>query len=164
MDISGHSPCIIQDDENGCYIFDHLGFVMSIDQMEYIGRRLLETARGTSQEEIEEYNKKVNDRLYEAYGGDHKKEKKPRAHAYVYMFECGGRYKVGVSRDISRRISELDRRPFPVAVIAVSKATPNAYEIEQYIHDKLAHLRINGEWYEISPEGVERVKKYIEGI
>jgi hypothetical protein len=46
----------------------------------------------------------------------------------------------------------------------MSKSTTEAYDIEQYIHSRLEHLRICGEWYEISPEGAEKVKKYIERI
>lgn len=164
IDLTGRKPCLIQDNEEGCYIFDHLGYAMEVEQMEYLANRLLETAKGIEAREIEEYNKKVDDRLYEAYNIHCEKSPKQKKSACVYMLECGGRYKIGYSLDVERRVAELDKRPFPVKIMAMSKSTTEAYDIEQYIHSRLEHLRICGEWYEISPEGAEKVKKYIERI
>lgn len=167
FDLTGRKAVVIQDNEKGCYIFDHIGFAMEAEQMEQLAKRLLKTAKTKGvKNKIEEYNKARNEELFARYSVSYNSptEPKPKKAAFVYMLECGGRYKIGFSRDVERRIAELDNRPFPVNIIVVSKATTEAYEVEQYIHSKLEHLRINGEWYEISPEGVEKVKKYIERI
>lgn len=167
FNLEGRNAYVIQDDENGCYIYDHIGLAMEADQMEQLAKRLLKTAKAKdAKEQIKKYNEAREAELHDIFGGKNnsKKEPKPKKAAYVYMLECGGRYKIGFSCDVDRRAAELDNRPFPVNIIAVSKATVNAFEKEQYIHTRLEHLRINGEWYEMSPEGAERVKQYIERI
>ena len=163
--LDGLFAYVITDTDDGCFISDCHGTVMEAAQMKYLAKRLLETAKNKGGE-IAEANKRKQielDRMMNGRNSTPKEPKRKKA-AYVYMLECGGRYKIGFSCDVGRRAAELDKRPFPVNIIAVSKATENAFEEEQYIHERLEHLRINGEWYEISHDGAERVKKYIERI
>lgn len=87
---------------------------------------------------------------------------KDREQGYVYLFECGKKYKVGFSKDISRRIKDLDHRPFKVKLVAKSKPTTNALFYEQRLHKILEEYRINGEWYNLTEKQVYNLKKIIE--
>ena len=57
------------------------------------------------------------------------------------------RYKIGFSKDVERRIKQLDTRPFKLNLIAKSKLISDAYDREQEIHEYFANSRIEGEWY-----------------
>ena len=166
FDLSGRYAYVIQDTEEGCFVFNCNGFTMGTEQMRYLAERLLETAEDTAPGKLDDYNQKRKEELEKEMGGWYAvaKEPKPKRSAYVYMLECGGRYKIGMSADVNRRAAELDKRPFPVTIVAVSKATDNAYSIEQYLHEKLEQFRIGGEWYEIDPDAANKIKSYIEGI
>lgn len=84
--------------------------------------------------------------------------------SFVYIIECGGRFKIGISKDVKRRKSQLNDRPFPCNILYISKKTKYAYEIEQHIHYGLAEHRIKGEWYNLSLQTVEFLKEEINEI
>ena len=84
--------------------------------------------------------------------------------SYVYIIECGGKFKIGISKDVERRKNQLDNRPFPCQILYISKKTKYAFEIEQHIHYGLKESRINGEWYNISYEMVDFLKEEIEEV
>lgn len=168
--LDGSYAYVISDTEFGCFINNGFCEFMTPDQMFYLAKRLEETA---NDEQAKEFIKSRNEESKEEYENLQKKnhaewkgvsKQEKVTKAYIYMLECGGRYKIGFSRNVERRISELDNRPFPVTLYAKSKELNNAYELEQYIHSKLEHLRIYGEWYEISDSGAERLKNYIERL
>lgn len=164
-DFSNFTVFLINETEEGCYLSDNKGFIMESEQMLELAREMIRFAK-KHKDDIEEMNmqnlQRYNDEILRLR--EETSQPKKKSKSCVYFFECGGKYKVGVSKDVKRRIKELDRRPFPVTILAVSKPTEYAFEYECFIHEKLQHLKIDGEWYEISPQGVERVKKYIEGI
>ena len=81
---------------------------------------------------------------------------------HVYLFECGGRYKVGFSDNVERRAKQLDDRPFKLNIVAVSELLDNAYGIEQAIHEKLDKYKIYGEWYELTPDIVAKLENVIK--
>lgn len=83
---------------------------------------------------------------------------------HVYLFECGGRYKVGFSDNVERRAKQLDDRPFKLNIVAVSELLDNAYGIEQAIHEKLDKYKIYGEWYELTPDKVAQLENVIKRI
>jgi hypothetical protein len=75
----------------------------------------------------------------------------------VYLIECGGRYKVGVSENPERRVTELNDRPFPAKLITKSGPVHCAFEAEREIHEWLDSYRVNGEWFDIPEHFVESV-------
>ena len=169
FNFNGYMAYVIQDTEEGCYIFNNHGFVMEAEQMLKLAKRLRETAnaKGIKNNLVEHNRKRKIDFEKElgAYMSETKKPMpKPKEKAFVYLFECGGKYKVGYTKDVDRRVADLDHRPFPVNVIAVSKATSEALDIEQSLHTNLGKSRIGGEWYELSQAEVEKLKKCIEEI
>ena len=96
-------------------------------------------------EEIAEENQKIYEELHSKCG----EPAKPKTYmsGYIYLFECGDKYKIGVSKNVERRIKDLDNRPFKVNLIA--KVHSNiAYKVEQTIHNLLKRYKIEGEWYD----------------
>lgn len=98
---------------------------------------------------------KCNQELEQKY----KKEKpvrckptwKDNQEGYIYILECGGRYKIGHTNNIERRLKQLDTRPFKTRVV-FSAYSKWAKSLEDEYHDILTTLGywLEGEWY--SPE------------
>lgn len=84
---------------------------------------------------------------------------------YVYLFECGGRYKIGYSHNVEKRLKQLDTRPYQLNFIA-KIYSDIAYEVEQEIHKKLEPCKVANEWYEfkshITPDKFAELVKYVE--
>lgn len=83
---------------------------------------------------------------------------------YVYLLECGGKYKIGFSKDVERRINQLDTRLFKINLIAKSKYLSDAYYWEQGLHDACSDSKIDGEWYEFSVSELRWVKEAISKL
>jgi hypothetical protein len=66
---------------------------------------------------------------------------------YVYLFRCSDFYKIGYSKNVYRRLKQLDTRPFPLDCIA-AVYSERAWDIEQYIHKAFYSLRAENEWYQ----------------
>ena len=84
--------------------------------------------------------------------------------SHVYLFECGRKYKIGVSVNVERRMKDLDQRPFPVTLVASSRMIRNAYQIEQSLHEQFDDQRLNGEWFELSDEQVAYITEYLNKL
>ena len=83
---------------------------------------------------------------------------------YVYFLECGGRYKIGFSKNVERRMRQLDTRPFKINLVAKSKYLSDAYDWEQGLHDACSDSRIDGEWYEFSVSDLRWLKEAIRKL
>ena len=82
----------------------------------------------------------------------------------VYLIECGGRYKVGVSENTERRVTELNDRPFPAKLITKSEPVHCAFEAEREIHEWLDSYRVNGEWFDIPEHFVKSVALVVRDV
>lgn len=82
----------------------------------------------------------------------------------MYIFECGGRYKIGVSDNVDRRVKELDNRPFPVRLVAKSRLVHCAFEAEREIHEWLEEYRLSGEWFDIPNTFIGAVIRAVIGV
>lgn len=162
LELSDFCPCIIREDNDGCFISDSNGFLMPAEQMIEVAQKLLLYAV-KNKSNIEVYNQKRGIEFEKELSGwkSSPKAPKPKEEAYVYLFECGGLYKIGASKDVERRAAELDRRPSPLIVRAVSNATVRAFEMEQELHEKLKKYKINGEWYDFPEDIVKRLAQLI---
>lgn len=96
-------------------------------------------------EEIEQENQRIYDELRSSCS------KPVNSNAYtsgfIYLFECGGKYKIGVSKNVERRMKDLDNRPFKINLIS-KVYSERAFKVEQTIHKCLKSYQIEGEWYE----------------
>lgn len=78
---------------------------------------------------------------------------------YVYILEGPqGSYKIGHTNDPDARLHKFEvNLPFPVKFIHVIKCE-NGRALESYLHRLYAKKRINGEWFELTPEDIEGIK------
>ena len=82
---------------------------------------------------------------------------------YVYMIRCADKYKIGYSKNVSRRLNELDTRPFKSEVLFTVYST-NARKLEQELHHRLSYYKETGEWYSnITETTVKRIIEEIAG-
>ena len=147
--LNGWMAYVFHECEDGIIMSDSQGLVTSAGDIKELCEGLLKFI-GKHSEDIEEYNLKRNaeiERDMRGYSERSSKRKGTRKKGYVYLLECGGRYKIGFSKDVERRISQLDTRPFKLNLIAKSKLISDAYDREQEIHEYFANSRIEGEWY-----------------
>lgn len=170
FDFNNFSAYVIHEYEDGCFISDCYGFVMEAEQMKELAKGLIDFA-DKHKEDLEEHNqqRKIE---HENETNDHKREieklmnepKQVDHSGYVYLFECGGKYKIGYSKNVERRMKDLDYRPFPINLITKTCLLEDAYKVEQYIHENLSEYKVIGEWYAFTDDQVQKLKKMLEAL
>lgn len=160
FDLNGYNAYVIIEDKNGFYINDCNGFLMEAEQMKKLANGLINFAN-KYEKELRCYNIKREVEFNKELKEWTKSRKEPNYSGYVYFLECGGKYKIGYSKNVEKRIRELDYRPFKINLIIKSKNVLNAYKIEQNLHIKYEKYKIIGEWYSFDEEQVEEIKKYL---
>lgn len=86
---------------------------------------------------------------------------KPRDRkGYVYLIQSPtGAYKIGRTADPGDRLRTFNvKLPFEVEYVCVI-ATDDMYALERQLHGKFAAKRVNGEWFILSPDDVEYIKR-----
>lgn len=74
-----------------------------------------------------------------------------RRRVYFVQPAAGGLVKIGVAADVKSRLATLQTgSPVPLRVLAVLPGGGQAAEAE--LHERFAHLRSHGEWFEPAPE------------
>lgn len=79
----------------------------------------------------------------------------------IYILESNGFYKIGVSADIDARIKNLQIGNPHIISHVFSRMVPEAYEVEQELHDMFAEYRIKGEWFKFDTKTLEILKDQI---
>lgn len=154
--------------EDGIEMYDCRGFTTCAEDIMELCYGLMKYAF-KYKSEIDVYNQKHEIEFEEMLNGcvgTAKKESRTarRKGGYVYLLECGGKYKIGFSKDVERRINQLDTRPFKINLIAKSKFISDAYDREQELHEYFADNRIDGEWYEFSDHEAQYAKEIIDEL
>jgi hypothetical protein len=76
----------------------------------------------------------------------------------VYLLGGGGYYKIGKARDPLQRTETLAvQLPYPVNLIHTIESDDYG-RAEEYLHERYAHKRLNGEWFDLSDEEVSEIK------
>jgi hypothetical protein len=77
----------------------------------------------------------------------------------IYFATSGGRIKIGVSRDVEKRLRGIDiHLPEPIMLLgAVAGSIPT----EKLIHERLKPHHIRGEWFRICPETLALASEYL---
>jgi len=78
----------------------------------------------------------------------------------VYLIQCGNLpyYKIGITRNLSKRINQMEIGvPLELKVISYF-IIDNAYEVEQALHRKFFKLRKKREWFELEKKDVNFIK------
>lgn len=168
--LDGFNVYMIRKSEDGFYISNCNGFLMEAEQMVEIATGLIKYANKYKNEiTVYNQNRRIEvDNELNGYWNEMNRvtttSKKRNTEGYIYLFECGGKYKIGFSSNVERRIKELDYRPFEINLITKSNLLSNAYDLEQELHSKYEQYKITGEWYEFSKSEIDEVVSYLENL
>lgn len=78
----------------------------------------------------------------------------------IYIFVCGDDIKIGVSKDVEKRLKTVQTGRSEKVHIYHNEEREDAYKLERLLFKKFARYRKEGEWFKgISPEEV-RVALY----
>jgi hypothetical protein len=70
--------------------------------------------------------------------------------SFIYLIQGDRWYKIGLTRNVSRRLKELGTRlPFKTHLLHVIEVCGGDLEAEQELHNRYAEYRANGEWFEL---------------
>lgn len=166
--LSGQTSYVFTDHSDGIEMIDCHGFTTCAEDIMELCNGLMKYAF-KHKSEIDVYNQKRMIELEEELHGCGGKAKKERQTTrskggYVYLLECGGKYKIGFSKYVERRMHQLDTRPFKLNLVAKSKYLSDAYDWEQGLHDVCADRVIDGEWYEFSESELQWVIETISEL
>ena len=166
--LSGQTAYVFTEYNDGIEMTDWQGFITCADDIVELCYGLIKYAV-KYKSEIDVYNQKrmieLEEELNGCVGTTKKERRTTRSKGgYVYLLECGGKYKIGFSKDVERRIHQLDTRPFKLNLVAKSKYLSDAYDWEQGLHDACADSVIDGEWYEFSESELQWVTKTISEL
>lgn len=69
----------------------------------------------------------------------------------VYVFECNGLYKIGVTSNVNRRLKQLQTgNGFKITEVASYEFFSMAHCIERDLHSKFKECNTLGEWFNLS--------------
>jgi hypothetical protein len=77
---------------------------------------------------------------------------------YFIQGECGGPIKIGYTADLKRRITSL-QTGYPDR-LELLLAFPGNQELEKTVHKIFEQYRLKGEWFQSSPEVLEKIQKF----
>lgn len=83
----------------------------------------------------------------------------PNITGYVYLLKSGDHYKIGKSKDVDRRLTQISpRTPLPVT-LEHSIGSNDMHWLESQLHTKYARYRTNGEWFALPSDAVAWFKE-----
>lgn len=72
---------------------------------------------------------------------------KPQINGYVYLIRSGDFIKIGKSKNVDNRLTQISpKTPMPVTLLH-SIACEDMSQVEAALHRRFAHYRTNGEWF-----------------
>lgn len=77
---------------------------------------------------------------------------------YVYLMKSeNSKYKIGISSNIPSRMKHLATvTPYPIELIHYFYS-PDTYSAERALHEKYSSVRVEGEWFNLTPDQVKEV-------
>lgn len=144
---------------------DRLGYVPNHEEIDFIIGILEEFKKDHDDDEILDFNKflyeKVTKRSDEMLQTIFAQNKRDIA-GWVYVIHGeNNRFKIGISKNVEKRLKSFSQLPFPVTLI-YKKKTKNMEETELFLHKKYEEQRINGEWFELSDKDIKNIIRYLE--
>lgn len=130
--LSGRTAYVFTKYNDGIKMTDWQGFTTCAEDIMELCNGLMKYAF-KHKSEIDVYNQKRMIELEEELNGCVETAKKENRtmrskSGYVYLLECGGKYKIGFSKDVERRMQQLDTRPFKLNLVTKSKYLSDAYD------------------------------------
>lgn len=158
--LCGFWAYVINQHEDGYYLSDGNGYILESEDLLDIGKNLISFAK-KHKEDIIRHND-LNRKELENYYTELKRKHKPKKSGHIYIMECGGKYKIGNSKNVERRKKQLDHRPFPVQIIYKSPELENVIEYEKELHEVFENKRISGEWFDLDAKDIDIIKSNLE--
>lgn len=152
---------MVFESDEGTLLSDSAGYIATADEVKEIAARLVSFAEShgdyidENNADVDSYHDELRHGIYRRDGATSRTSNGKKR--YLYMFKSGkNMYKIGVTADVERRLKELNDRPYPVKLFAVSDVPfYRAFEVEREMHEIHKDDRINGEWFEIDDERAE---------
>ncbi len=151
---------VINSHEDGYFLSDGNGYILESEDLLDIGKNLISFAK-KHKEDIISLND-LNRKELENYYTELKREHKPKKSGYIYIMECGGKYKIGNSKNVERRKKQLDHRPFPVQIVYKSPELKDVIYYERELHEVFENKKISGEWFNLDTRDIEIIKCNLE--
>jgi hypothetical protein len=126
-------------------MYSHDWFVLEYEQEEIDSRKWLDVSP-----DIRLYNQRLRTII---------RQHNPEA-GFVYCLHDGvGHYKIGRSKVLSQRLRQLGTQPpFPIELKWAFQAV-DAVTYESHLHNALAKHRLSGEWFSLTEDQVEMLRK-----
>lgn len=85
----------------------------------------------------------------------------PKTVDIYVMASGGGPVKIGVTRQITSRVSTLcAASPYPITVAFLAAVNDDPFLLETYVHQLLADRRLNAEWFDVNPsEAIDTIRR-----
>ena len=77
---------------------------------------------------------------------------------YIIKMEGSDLYKVGIAKDIKKRLSVLQTSNPEKLKLIISYKCDNAHDIEQLLHICFSEYRLQGEWFSLDGVQLEKLK------
>lgn len=86
-------------------------------------------------------------------------EREPKSRAgWLYVVEgAPGLFKIGISRDVARRVMQLQTANPTTLRLLARFPVPDARSLERDLHARLTNRRVRNEWFQLSPEDVQQL-------
>lgn len=110
----------------------------------------------TTEEEIADHNEAMFDRHIDLRT-NHALNWRKRVvqKGYVYVLKMGEYYKIGRSKDVTKRLESIGLlMPITPTLIHTIKTDDMEYA-ERYMHERFAECRVNGEWFALTDAQIE---------
>jgi len=84
----------------------------------------------------------------------------------IYIIQAGNLdiYKIGVTKNISERLKQLQTASFLELNVIKIRETSKYDSIERYLHKTLKEWNIRGEWFKLSNDMIIVIKKLIDEV
>jgi len=162
-----------QDEDGRLYIYGDDGLILRSAEINEILKAITPFYDAHSDEQIDENNARQQEYLEnrrnrrnaatEEWGREKRADLAERAKTdgYVYLVQCGDRFKIGMSKDPTKRIKQLASSAAisaPLELICTIK-TEDAKQLEAALHDRFSDNRVYHEWFTLSPQDVQSIKE-----
>ena len=84
-------------------------------------------------------------------------EETSNSHRFIYVLKSGEHYKIGITRDVEKRMRNLQTGDPVEHMFVCSSFSKDAPSLENRLHRAFAEYRKTREWFTLPPEQLERV-------
>jgi hypothetical protein len=69
--------------------------------------------------------------------------------------------KIGITTDLRKRLASLSTAsPFRLIAAGIIQNPPNPVNLEEHLHKSFTDNRVNGEWFNVTPDMIEVVREH----